>query len=417
MFRPSETEFFSIHLLSALHQGPLCRVAEKLNDARSRIVRDRWGTTIGEWFRKGFPPVSKGLHPNHQQDNQKGVEIMSQKKWYLTVLALSLIAAVAIGFGASAALAQDKAPAAKQIVLKLSQPTPPTGFYGEGYAYFAKAVEEETKGQVKVQVYPSASLVADTESFDAVRKGTIDIGHFASPWLSPTAKELTPFEIPGAFPGEKHKELDAATRPLLDKIFAKYGVKYIGVGYPETVAFAATKKIMVKSPADLKGKAVRTAGKWGGEAIKMWGGSPVAITLGDLAVALQRGTVDVVYTSWIVIDSFKLYESAPNITFTSIQNILTGMIMSERASKLLDAEQHQAVMRAEKKWRDFIDNNYKNLRTQFEERIKKSGGTFYSLTDEENAAFKKVRQPLFDQIKELSGSDGQALIKAFDTIE
>jgi TRAP-type C4-dicarboxylate transport system substrate-binding protein len=211
--------------------------------------------------------------------------------------------------------------------------------------------------------------------------------------------------------------LDAATRPILDKIFAKYGVKYIGPGYPETAAFGATKKITVRSPADFKGKAIRTPGKWGGEAIKMWGGSPVTITLGDLAVALQRGTVDVVYTSWIVIDSFKLYEPAPNITFTSIQNILTGLMMSEKAWKGLTAEQQQAVMRAEKRWRDFIENNYKNLMTQFEEKLKKSGGAFYHLTDAENAAFKKVRQPLLDQIKALIGPDGEALVKAFDTIK
>jgi len=326
------------------------------------------------------------------------------------------IAAVATLFLCGNAMAQDKP--AKQILLRLSQPTPPTGFYGEGYAYFAKAVEEETKGQVKVQVYPSASLVADTESFDAVRNGTVDIAHFAAVWLTPTAKELTPFEIPGAFSGERYKALDTATRPILDKVFTKYGVKYIGPGFPETSAFGGTKKTgIVKSPADFKGKSIRTPGKWGGEAIKMWGGSPVSITLGDLPVALQRGTIDVVYTSWIVIDSFKLFESAPNISFTKLQNILTGLMMSEKAWKGLNAEQQQAVVRAEVRWRDFISNNYKDLKSQFEAKLKKFGGAYYDLTDEENAAFKKVAPPLLDQVKGVSGPDGEAFIKAFDTIK
>lgn len=341
---------------------------------------------------------------------------MRPKRWNVTVRAFVLIAAVAALFICGNAMAQDKAPA-KQILLKLSQPTPPTGFYGEGYFYFAKAVEEETKGQVKVQVYPSASLVSDTEAFDAIRNGTIDIAHFAAPWLTPTAKELTPFEIPGAFIGEKHKELDAATHGLLDKIFAKYGAKYIGPGYPETAAFGAGKKLVVKSPADFKGKSIRTPGKWGGEAIKMWGGNPVSITLGDLPVALQRGTIDVVYTSWIVIDAFKLYEPAPNISFTAIQNVLTGLMMSEKAWKGLNAEQQQAVMRAEARWMDFIGNNYKDLRTKFEAKLKKSGGSFYHLTDEENAAFKKVAKPLLEQVKAVSGPDGEALMKAFETIK
>jgi C4-dicarboxylate-binding protein DctP len=310
------------------------------------------------------------------------------------------------------------AEATKPILLKLSQPTPATGFYGEGYAYFAKAVEEETKGQVKVQVYPSASLVSDPEALDAVQAGNVDFAHFMVATVSPTMKAITPMEIPGAYPGEKYKELDAATSPLLEKIFAKYGVKFICPGYPETAAFGTGKKMPpLNSPDDLKGKAVRAAGKWLGEAMKMWGGSAVTIPLGDLAVALQRGTVDVVYTSWIVIDSFKLFESAPNITFTSLQNVLTGMMMSEKAWKGLSAEQQQAVMRAKKRYMDFIDGKYKNLRTQFEEKLKKSGGTVTILTDAQNEAFKKVRQPLFEQVKGIAGPDGLELMKALDTIK
>ncbi|MDA8126813.1 MAG: TRAP transporter substrate-binding protein DctP [Deltaproteobacteria bacterium] len=335
---------------------------------------------------------------------------MNRKKWNIGLLALALVFLPAV--------AAWSASADKTILLKLSQPTPAAGFYGEGYAYFAKAVEEETKGQVKVQVYPSASLISDPEAFDAVQAGNVDIAHFMVASVSPTVKAITPMEIPGAYPGEKYKELDTATSPLLEKVFAKYGVKYLCPGYPETAAFGTGKKLApVKSPADLKGKAVRASGKWLGEAMKMWGGSAVTIPLGDLAVALQRGTVDVVYTSWIVIDSFKLYESAPNITFTGLQNVLTGMIMSEKAWKRLNPEQQQGVLRAKKRYMDFINGSYKNLRTQFEEKIKKSGGTVTVLTAAQNAEFKKVRQPLFEQVKGVAGPDGAELMKALDTMK
>ena len=174
---------------------------------------------------------------------------------------------------------------------------------------------------------------------------------------------------------------------------------------------------MVRSPADFKGKAIRTSGKWGGEAIKLWGGSPVTIPLGDLPVALQRGTLDVVYTSWIVMDSFKLYESARNISFTTIQNMLTGMNMSEKAWKSLNEEQQQGVIRAQKRYMKFISESYKNLKEKFEEKLKKSGGTAYDLTDEENAAFKQVRAPLMEQVKAVAGPEGEELIRAFDTIK
>lgn len=53
-----------------------------------------------------------------------------------------------------AAPAAWSAEAAKPILFKLSQPTPPTGFYGEGYAYFAKVAEEETKGRSRSRFIP-----------------------------------------------------------------------------------------------------------------------------------------------------------------------------------------------------------------------------------------------------------------------
>jgi len=310
------------------------------------------------------------------------------------------------------------AEATKPILFKLSQPTPPTGFYGEGYAYFAKVAEEETKGQVKIQVYPSASLVSDPEALDAIQKGNVDFAHFMVATVDPTIKEMTSMEIPGAYPGEKPKALDAATRTILEKLFAKYDVKYLCNGYPETAAFATGKKMMVKSPADLKGKAVRASGKWVGEAIKLWGGSAVTIPLGDLPVALQRGTVDVVYTSWIVMDSFKLYEPAPHITFTELQNVLTGMMMSQKAWQKLNAEQQAGIMRAVAKYQDYIDKDYKNLKVGFEQRIKKIGGDFYNLSAAENAAFKQVRAPLMAQVKGVVGSDlGAALMTALEGIK
>jgi TRAP-type C4-dicarboxylate transport system substrate-binding protein len=339
---------------------------------------------------------------------------MIKTKKNRSLLAVSLVLVMAMVVWCAGPAVAASAPA-KQILFKLSQPTPGAGFYGEGYDYFAKAVEEETKGQVKVQVYPSGSLVSDAEAFDAVQAGNVDIAHFAVPTVTPVIKALTPMEIPGAYPGEKPEALDKATRAPLEKIFANFKVRYLGAGYPETAAFASSKKGgLLKTPENLKGKSIRAGGKWIGEAIKMWGGSAVTMPLGDVAVGLQRGTVDVVYTSWIVIDSFKLYESAPNVTFTGIQNVLTGMIMSEKAWKSLNPDQQQAIIRAQKRYQEFIANNYKNLKTQFEERIKKAGGAFYNLTDQDNVAFKKIRQPLFDQVKGIAGPEGVELIKVLD---
>ncbi|MDT3701372.1 MAG: TRAP transporter substrate-binding protein [Thermincola sp.] len=297
------------------------------------------------------------------------------------------------------------------IVLKLSHPTPGPSFFGQGYDFFAKAVEEETKGQVKVEVHPAATLVADPEILDAIRKGNVDIGHFMSANVSPTIKELTPFEVPIAYPKNYSKFVEA-TQPIIEKIFAKYDVKYLGANAADVITFHSDK--MIKSPQDLKGRTVRTPGKWGGEAIKFWGGSPVSVPIGELTVALERGVVDVSFTGWISAAAFKFYETAPNVSLSTLQQMWTGLIMSDKAWNKLNEEQRQAVQRAAKRWMDFSYSLSDQERQKFEQTAKGAGATIYHLSDAENEEFKKVMEPLMKQVKEISGSEGAELIQALE---
>lgn len=315
-------------------------------------------------------------------------------------------------------LAVRPSSAAEPIVLKLSYPMPERGFHGQGYTYFATAVAEESNGEIVIKSFPARSLVGDPEALEAVTRGNVDIVNFMVAYVSPTIKELTPFEIPGAYPGDKFKELEEATHPVLDKIFSKYGVKYLGVNDQNTISFAANKKLPgpIKKPSDLKGLTVRTPGKWGGESIKMWGGSPVTVSLGDLSSSLDRGTIKVCYTGWIITGPFKLYEPAPYITMTNLQEMLCGLLMSGRAWGKLNESQKAAMQRAARRWMNFSHQLSAKLKNEFQEKVQQSGGTIYHLSDEENAAFKKVTKPLLVEVAKIAGPEGNELIEIFSTL-
>lgn len=310
------------------------------------------------------------------------------------------------------------ADAKKPVVLSLSYPMPAGGFHGQGYTYFAKAFEEESNGEIKIKAFPARSLVGDPEALDAVMRGNVDIVNFMVAYVSPTIKELTPFEIPGAYPGNKFKELEAATHPVLEKIFAKYGVKYLGINNQDTITFAAYKKFgrPVKQPSDLKGLTVRTPGKWGGESIKLWGGSPVTVALGDISSSLDRSTIKVSYTGWIIAGPFKLYEPAPYVTMTNLQEMLCGLVMSEKAWTRLNLSQQAALQRAATRWMDFSNQLSGKLKKKFEETVTASGGTVYHLTDAENGAFKQVTGPLMKQVAAIAGPEGKELMAIFDRL-
>jgi len=323
--------------------------------------------------------------------------------------------ALTIALVLTAFFAVPQATAKGPIVLKLSYPQPAQGFHGQGYTFFGKAVAEESNGEIEIKAYPSRSLVTDPEALDAVMQGNVDIANFMVAYLTPTIKELTPFEIPGVYPGDKFWELQKATQSIVQKIFAKYGVKYLGMNDQDTITFAANKKVgkPISLPSDMKGLTVRTPGKWGGEAIKMWGGSPVTVPLGDLAVALERGTIMVSYTGWIITGPFKLYESAPYVTMSGLQEMFAGLMMSDKAWNSLNPSQQAAIERAAQRWMEFSHQLSGKLKQGFIATVKKSGGEIYQLPAANEMEFKKVTKPLLEEVAKISGPEGKELITAF----
>jgi TRAP-type C4-dicarboxylate transport system substrate-binding protein len=319
--------------------------------------------------------------------------------------------------GACPVSAQESKDAKGQLLLRLSYPVPSTSIDGVAYEFFAKTVEQESNGRMKIRTYPAASLVSDVEILDTVIKGNVDIGHFMIAFITPTIKELTPFEIPGAYFGGRNTKDREAIESIVDKVFAKYGVKYLSALPVGTVSFAASKKVnkLIRMPADLKGLKVRSPGKWGGEAIKIWGGSPVTIALGDMTIALSLGTVGAIYSSWNVLGPLKVYEPAPYITITDMEGgILGGLMMNLKVWDKLTKEQQGVLVSAAAKWHAKRIELGAEFRKKLEADVKKVGGEVHYSTKEEVAAFEKATRPLFDEAKTISGPEGSALIQIFE---
>ncbi|MCR4442831.1 MAG: TRAP transporter substrate-binding protein [Peptococcaceae bacterium] len=348
---------------------------------------------------------------------------MAMKKNYaIQALVFLVVVALVFAAGCQQKPAADKAPAAgntaqpQPVTLQLSHSQPPNGISGLSYEYLARTIEEESKGQLKVKVSPAGSLVSDAGALEAIQAGNVDIAHFQVANLTPTMKELTPFEIPGAYPGNKFTDFDKLTTPIVKKIFDKYGVKYLGPIGQDTMVYVSKKKVL-KTPADFKGLKIRTAGKWAGEAVKLWGGAPVTVPIGDLPTALQRGTVDAAYTTWIATNTFKLYESAPYITFNNQQETFVGVMMNQKKWNSLTKDQQDAIDRAMEKFKVYSMKLIVDERDKFKKVLSDAKCTAYVLNDAENAAFNSKAAPLMEEVKKIAGSEGAELIDAFNKLK
>ena len=169
---------------------------------------------------------------------------------------------------------------------------------GTGANQLARLIGEMSGGRIRVKVYGAKELVPAFEVFDAVERGTAQMGHGAAyywkgksevaQFFSTVPFGMTAQEMNGwMYYGDGLKLWRELYRPfgLLPAPAGNTGVQMGGWFNKE-----------INSVADLKGLKMRIPGL-GGEVLKRAGGTPVNLPGGELFTSLQSGAIDA--TEWV----------------------------------------------------------------------------------------------------------------------
>ena len=169
---------------------------------------------------------------------------------------------------------------------------------GTGANRLAEMIGKLSNGRLTVKVYGGNELVPPFEAFDAVARGTAEMGHGASYYWKgkvPAAQffagvpfGMTGQELLGWFYYGGGLELWRET-------YAPFGIIPFPVGN-SGVQMGGWFKKEINSVADLKGLIMRIPGL-GGEVLKRAGGTPQNTPGAEIFTALQTGTIDA--TEWI----------------------------------------------------------------------------------------------------------------------
>jgi TRAP-type mannitol/chloroaromatic compound transport system substrate-binding protein len=169
---------------------------------------------------------------------------------------------------------------------------------GTGASYLAQIIGEMSGGRLTVKVYGGNELVPPFEVFDAVQRGTAEMGHGgayywkgkipASLFFSGVPFGLTGSEINGWF-------YHGGGLEVYHETYAPFGVIPWPIGNSGTQMGGWFNK-EINSIDDLKGLKMRIPG-FGGEVLMRVGGTPVNIPGAELFTALQSGTIDA--TEWV----------------------------------------------------------------------------------------------------------------------
>jgi C4-dicarboxylate-binding protein DctP len=259
------------------------------------------------------------------------------KKRFVLLLSVLLVCGVMV-------LAETHA---APITIRFSSALPGHNFMTKQCVEWAKLVEQNSGGELKVQIFDSAQLYKDSELIKAIQTGAVDAGMMGSPFLG---TQLLPtmrvFQMPFLF-----QTVDDMIKVYHSKVgdswkdtAEKKGVKVMGLivhPSPEDQLIAAVKA--VKVPADLKGMTIRVIGPDDAAAMKKWGAAPSFIPGMDVYPALQRGTLQGAIGSVMLQVELKRYEVAPYAVFLPLAGAQAYYGMNKEVFDKLTPKQQKAL--------------------------------------------------------------------------
>ncbi len=262
---------------------------------------------------------------------------------------------------------KTEANSTETVTLRFSHFWPATSaIQKEVFEPWEKKIEEDSKGRLKVELYPSATLSKPTVTYDDAVKGTVDIGSQAQGYTAGRFPLSQITELPGL--SNTSTQMGCIMQTLYDNgtIASEYDDSHLLFMYGTGSGSLYTTKKAFKKPEDMKGLRIRRPSAVAGDLIESMGASPVGMPAGDVYTSIQKG-VDGLSFPWDALKSFRIdeltkyhthmpfYTSGLMVTMNKakydslpddLKNVIddnSGMVMAKKVGEVID-KHDQAVI-------------------------------------------------------------------------
>ncbi|MGR4070115.1 TRAP transporter substrate-binding protein [Halomonas sp. LR3S48] len=251
-----------------------------------------------------------------------------------------------------------------------------SGINQDIFEAWAKTIEEESGGELRVEMFPSGTLAKPDAIYDAVGNGIADIGATAQGYTAGRFPLSQIVELPGvastATQGacvlqtlydEGHLDEEYGdTRPLFMFTTGPGGIHTIDTD--------------VQVPSDLEGLRIRRPTAVAGQMLENMGANPVGMPAPEIYSAMQRGVVDGLSFPWEGLKGFRINELVEYHTEVPFYTLIFVATMSQRTYDGLSAEQ-QAVIDANSgmKWAENAGAVFDRLDVEGKQEARDAGHT------------------------------------------
>ncbi len=272
---------------------------------------------------------------------------------------------------------------------------------------FKELAEQRFPGRVRVEVYPSAQLMEDTESIEALAFGEIQMIAVSLSLFDRLTQQFQLFDLPFLFPdlaAVERFQTSPAGRELLTTL-TEHGILGLAFWHNGMKQFTGPRPFI--APDDARGLKFRVMESDILQAeIEAIGGSPQKMAFGEVFQALQTGTVDAQENTWSNIYSSKFYEVQSNITESNHGYI--GYLVAVNGSfwQALPADLRAGLEAALAEATQWGNTRSEAINQEDRQRIVESGRSAITvLTPQQLEAWAAAMRPVWDEFRERIGGE------------
>lgn len=311
-----------------------------------------------------------------------------RKRFVLLAMVLFLVIFLAMG-------RSSYAQAVKPIELKLSHWMSPLHNLHVGvFTPFAKELEEQTKGRVKITIYGGEALGKAKDQYDSAVNGITDIALFIQGYTAgrfPLTQVIElPIDVPSAKVGSR----------VIWELYGKYlkqeypGVKLLTLWTHEPGHVHMSKK-PVKTLEDIKGLRLRSPGPIQTALVRELGASPLTMPVPELYDALNRGMADGTVIGFSAVKDFKLYEVLKYHTISNLYVMTMGLAMNLKSWNSLPPDIQKTMEGLiGAPLSEMAGNSFDKYDALGKEEAKRVGAEIYTLPPEEKKRWEDRIRPL-----------------------
>lgn len=287
----------------------------------------------------------------------------------------------------------------KGLTLKLSHNANEQHLIHKAMTQFANEVNEKTNGDIKIEVYPNATLGGEKDNLEQMGIGALDMAKVSAASLETFAPVYEAFSVPYIFNNRDHFYGFMDSDQAKEVFHSTEAQGFIALTWLDsgTRSFY-TVKTPVMTPADLKGLKIRTMDSpMAIEMMNCFGGSATAMPISDVYTAMQSGVIDGAENNETALTVGGHGEVAKCYSYDEHTRIPDIVLISTKVWNQFSVEQQEIVQAAA----DAAKETYKaDWQAAIEQAVKDAetnmGVTFYH--PDSLAPFQEAVQPIYDRL-------------------